>query len=158
MSSSDSFTITETKLTKVLLSRIGVFQHGFFENKITESVEQLTRWKALWDTGATTTVITPNVVKGLSLSPVSIRPVHTPNGSYNANVFYVDLLLPNGVRFKKLKVIDGIPIGCDALIGMDIIGLGDFAVSNYNGMTSFTFRIPSIEMIDFTSVKQSTMS
>ena len=28
----------------------------------------------------------------------------------------------------------------DVLIGMDIIGLGDFAVSNYRGKTTFTFR------------------
>ena len=39
--------------------------------------------------------------------------------------------------------------GIDVLIGMDIINRGDFAVSNRNGATSFSFRIPSVEDFDF---------
>jgi len=35
------------------------------------------------------------------------------------------------------------------LIGMDIIGIGDFAVSNYNNKTIFSFRYPSKHKIDF---------
>lgn len=35
------------------------------------------------------------------------------------------------------------------LIGMDIIGMGDFAVTNANGRTVFSFRVPAIEEIDF---------
>ena len=35
------------------------------------------------------------------------------------------------------------------LIGMDIINRGDFAVSNRDGATTFSFRIPSIESFDF---------
>lgn len=35
------------------------------------------------------------------------------------------------------------------LIGMDIIGLGDFAVTNANDKTTFSFRIPSVREIDF---------
>jgi len=50
-------------------------------------------------------------------------------------------------------VTEGIVVGdAEALIGMDIIGKGDFAVTNKDGKTTFTFRIPSIECIDF--VKQ----
>ena len=40
------------------------------------------------------------------------------------------------------------------LIGMDIINLGDFAVTNKNGRTAFSFRTPSIEYIDFGHPKQ----
>ena len=35
---------------------------------------------------------------------------------------------------------------------MDIISRGDFAVTNKNGKTTYSFRMPSIEQIDF--VKQ----
>jgi preprotein translocase subunit SecA len=35
------------------------------------------------------------------------------------------------------------------LIGMDIIARGDFAVTNYDGKTVFSFRMPSVEQIDF---------
>ena len=41
--------------------------------------------------------------------------------------------------------------GIDVLIGMDIINRGDFAVSNRNGKTMFSFRIPSMSDFDFQS-------
>ena len=34
-------------------------------------------------------------------------------------------------------------------IGMDIIGLGDFVVSSYEGKTAFSFRMPSLHCFDF---------
>lgn len=37
----------------------------------------------------------------------------------------------------------------EVIIGMDIINRGDFAVSNRNGATTFSFRIPSVESFDF---------
>lgn len=39
--------------------------------------------------------------------------------------------------------------GIDVLIGMDIISLGNFSVSNYNGKTQFTFGIPSQADTDY---------
>lgn len=35
------------------------------------------------------------------------------------------------------------------LIEMDIISLGDFAVTNTNDKTTFSFKIPSVQEIDF---------
>lgn len=35
------------------------------------------------------------------------------------------------------------------LIGMDIINKGDFAVSNYQNKTVFSFRMPSESLMDF---------
>jgi hypothetical protein len=32
---------------------------------------------------------------------------------------------------------------------MDIISMGDFAVTNFSGVTQFSFRVPSMEAIDF---------
>ena len=37
----------------------------------------------------------------------------------------------------------------DVVIGMDVICNGDFAVTNKDGNTTFSFRIPSEETIDF---------
>jgi hypothetical protein len=37
----------------------------------------------------------------------------------------------------------------DVLIGMDIIGEGDFAVTHQDGKTTFSFRVPSLKTIDF---------
>ena len=39
--------------------------------------------------------------------------------------------------------------GIDLLIGMDIISMGDFAVSNHAGKLVFTFRVPSIKTTDY---------
>jgi hypothetical protein len=39
--------------------------------------------------------------------------------------------------------------GADVLIGMDVITLGDFAVTNENGTTTFSFRIPSLHTVDY---------
>lgn len=41
---------------------------------------------------------------------------------------------------------------CDMLIGMDIISQGDFALTNRDGRTVFSFQIPSTHLYDF--VKQ----
>lgn len=107
------------------------------------------KWLAIWDTGATSTVITKKVVEELNLKPVSIGHARTPQGEYDAYTYYIDLFLPNGVRFPQLLVMEGQPAECDILIGMDVIGKGDFAVSNFDGKTSFTYRYPSCCRIDF---------
>jgi hypothetical protein len=39
--------------------------------------------------------------------------------------------------------------GCDVLIGMDVITTGDLAITNHNGKTTFSFRVPACEEIDF---------
>ena len=63
----------------------------------------------------------------------------------------MNIIIPNGVMFENLLVVESESLadGSDILIGMDIIGEGDFAVSSFQGRTTFTFRIPSIERIDF---------
>jgi len=62
-------------------------------------------------------------------------------------------MLPNHVGFRGVAVTKGRVFGvADVLIGMDIINRGDFAVTNKNGKTVFSYRFPSTEQIDF--VKQ----
>jgi hypothetical protein len=67
-----------------------------------------------------------------------------------SNVYLLNVLLPNGATIIKVKALEGTPNNCDMLIGMDVITLGDFAVTNFNGKTMFSFRIPSMTEIDFT--------
>lgn len=38
---------------------------------------------------------------------------------------------------------------CDVIIGMDILGMGDFAVTHQNGNTTFSFCLPSRREIDY---------
>jgi hypothetical protein len=69
-----------------------------------------------------------------------------------APFFYIDFKLPNDLIVPKILAPQGVPYGCDILIGMDVITLGDFAVSNHNGKTVFTFQTPSQGLTDY--VKQ----
>jgi hypothetical protein len=68
----------------------------------------------------------------------------------DSKMYMVDFILPNNIAVKHINVLGAYPSSTDVLIGMDIIGLGDFAVTNYLNQTSFTFRVPSAERMDFT--------
>ncbi|CAK7066410.1 MAG: hypothetical protein DELT_01654 [Desulfovibrio sp.] len=106
---------------------------------------------AIWDTGATSTTITRELADSLKLVQSSETIVEGVTGSSLCRVFLISLFLPNDVCFPELEVSDCEGnIGCDILIGMDVIGQGDFAVTNKDEITTFSFRLPSIERINFT--------
>ena len=106
---------------------------------------------ALWDTGATCSAISKNVVEKLKLIPVSKVTVDHANGQSIVNVFEISLTLPNKTLFQSLRVTECILSGFDLLIGMDVISHGDFSISNMKGKTTFSFRIPSFKETDFVS-------
>ena len=111
---------------------------------------------AIWDTGATNSVITQKVIDGCGLKPIGMAKVHHASGESLTTVYFVSVFLPNKVVIPQLRVSRGIIAGdAEVLIGMDIIGQGDFAVTNKDGKTAFSFRTPSIECIDFVKQAQS---
>ena len=105
-------------------------------------------YKALWDTGATDTIISKKVVEECGLIPTSRTSVDTAGGTVTANRYFVDLILPDNIKINNLMVPELVLSHSDLLIGMDIINKGDFSVSNYEGQTKFTFRIPSMAHSD----------
>ena len=114
-----------------------------------ENINEPILWTGIWDTGANYTAIDKRVAKKLKLSPVGMTNVFTANGIMEVNAYYINVGLPNGVIVKDLLVSES-DLGdeIDVLIGMDVISKGDFSITNYNGKTTFSFRIPSIEDID----------
>ena len=90
-------------------------------NKAFKPIKKL--YMALWDTGSTMTVISDELASKLNLEPVGEMMAETAGGKLGP--------------------------GIDILIGMDIITLGDFVITNYNNKTVFSFRFPSSEVIDF---------
>jgi hypothetical protein len=69
------------------------------------------------------------------------------------------MYLPNHVVVPEIRVTEAPLTGdTDVLVGMDVIGIGDFAVTNKDGKTVFSFRLPSVECLDFVeqSKKQRT--
>jgi hypothetical protein len=93
---------------------------------------------------------TSRAVAELGLEAGGYTHVHHVQGSTNEVPFYfVNLVLFSNFHFPDVAVILGELTDTELLVGMDIINRGDFAVSNRNGATSFSFRIPSVEDFGF---------
>lgn len=110
------------------------------------------QFNALWDTGATRTAITQDVVNQCGLKPVGkTRVFHAgmKDEPDETNVYVVDIRLPNKVLIPDVIVSLGGFRGGQVLIGMDIISQGDFAITHPNGNTQFTFQIPAQADINF---------
>ena len=101
-----------------------------------------TQCRSLWDTGAAFSVISKKLVDALGADPIDQGFAYTVQGTYRPNVYMVDVMLPNKMLVRGLRVSDGVFDDADILIGMDIIKMGDLMVSN-RGNTRFTFRIPA---------------
>ena len=98
--------------------------------KVTNSFDsQSLKGNALWDTGATNSVISKNFALKLQLPLIGQSEVRGVHGSAIVNVYLVNILLPNHVEFRHLEVREG-ELGnkVDILVGMDIIVSGDFAL------------------------------
>lgn len=107
--------------------------------------------RCIWDTGASGTVITQNVVDALGLKPSGMTSVNTASERNKiTNTYEVDVLLSDNLVFQTITVTLGvISDGIDCLLGMDIIGTGDLSLTNLNGNTCMSFRYPSAHEIDF---------
>ena len=110
---------------------------------------------ALWDTGAMKTCISTELAKNLALVATGKKDIRTPSGTKTVNTYLIDIILPNEIKVPDIEVCDSAigAQGLGLLLGMDIISQGDFSVSNYQGNTAFTFRIPSQGIIDYTATE-----
>ena len=98
---------------------------------------------ALWDTGATNTVITKNVISAVGLISTGKATVRGVNSEDVVSTYIIDIGLPNRVLFQNVNVSEGLLQGhYDVIIGMDVIQAGDFAISNTNGVTTFSYCCP----------------
>ena len=106
---------------------------------------------ALWDTGASLSAITPEIQNKLKATPVGKRSISGIHEAKVVDVVLVKVELPNSVIKKSIEVVVcNIPSNFDVILGMDIISLGDFAISNGNDQTLLSFAAPSFqEKIDF---------
>lgn len=135
-----AFTTSYLTRTKRLKSKVKILSKG----KILETV-------ALWDTGASGSCISKEVADTLGLVKTGRRGIVTPSGRAKVNTYMIDIVLPNNLVINNVVVMDS-AIGTQEigmLIGMDIIEMGDFAVSNHNGKTTISFVVPSLQKIDF---------
>lgn len=117
--------------------------------KLNTSIEPK-MWRGLWDTGASFSCINQKIVDDLKLSTLGRKQISTANGVKEVNTYVVNIRLPNNVIVQNvIAACADLGPNIDLLIGMDIISLGDFAITNVNGKTTFSFRLPSTSIIDF---------
>jgi hypothetical protein len=121
-----------------------------------ESRPTLKGFQGIWDTGATHTAINHRVFAECGLVATGMIQSNTGNGTHSYPTCLINVKLPNNVLFHEICATV-MPLTCDVLIGMDIIGTGDFAVTNKEQKTVFSFRHPSIEIIDFVAVMQTPL-
>lgn len=147
-----AFTQKYEGMTRRIVSKIGLtpafdpkdFTNGSMPYPVTEKL-------ALWDTGATGSVLTEATVREMHLTPVGTTTVTHAGGTSQSNTYLVNFYLPNhvgvaGVLVSECKEIEG---GVGAIIGMDIITKGDFSITNVDQKTWISFRIPSMQSIDY---------
>ncbi|MBO6144734.1 MAG: retroviral-like aspartic protease family protein [Prevotella sp.] len=99
--------------------------------------------RAIWDTGADTTIISSRIVKELNLQPYKAGGISGIGGATGSNVYLVHMLVPTGDFVTQVEVMENDFQDIDVLIGMDIIVFGDFLITNADGKTTFQFRTPS---------------
>lgn len=144
-----AFTVAYDGKVRVLISEVTV---GLPFDPSRSPVSNQEKFFAIWDTGATGCVISKNVVNKCALAPIGMTKVYTASSGDTGVLckeYLISLGLPNDSGFSILRVTEGEIKGADLLIGMDVIGRGDFAVTSNGGKTVFSFCSPSMARIDF---------
>lgn len=143
----EAFTINASGIASSLVTEVLVFP-PVLQTEIDKAINVPV--KAIWDTGATKTCIHPRVVDTLGLTPIGQTMMQTAGKTCPTNTYLVNIILPNRLLITGAQVAtldsEAMP---ECLIGMDIIGMGDLAVTSFEGKTSFTFRFPSYKRLDF---------
>lgn len=133
--------------------RIRTLSHIEYNNKNMTAL-------SLWDTGASCSCVSEEVIKQLGLVAVSKVSILTPSSKIPEirDLYIVTIELPNKVLIPNVSVCSSEigKQGIHLLIGMDIISKGDFAISNFNNKTIFSFRFPSCEDINFVNEARKT--
>ena len=145
------FTTTFNGLAREIINDCGISTPHDEKLSHEEKPPKIHPIKALWDTGATGSAITPAVAKLLGLIPSTKTNVQHADGISLQNVYFVNIYLPNKVvvQFVKVTECQNFVGKFDIIIGMDIISLGDFAITNVGQKTTFSFRMPSLHTVDY---------
>ncbi len=148
----DEFKCLTLKSNGNHLSAIKTHCNIFNSDRNTNQINAQNTYQAIWDTGATNTVVTSKVTTECDLPHIDFCEVHGVSGIVRTKVYLAAIILPNSVGIYPVRVTEGnLPGGDngDVLIGMDIINLGDFSITNFNNKTVFSFRVPSRCHVDF---------
>ena len=145
-----AFTVNYKSKARELITEAGV-SIPINEDPINRDDSRILNVRALWDTGATSCVITKSVAKQLNLKPISVAKVGGLGGFKNSNVYLVHLYLADNIVIQNIKVseIEDLNGKFGIIFGMNLINQGDFSITNLNGQTTFSIQWPSLGTIDY---------
>lgn len=112
---------------------------------------------AIWDTGATNSLISIGLAEKLGLVASGIETVVGVHGSKQCQSYFLDVILNDAIVIPAICVTEGyIGDDIDFLVGMDIIARGDFSLTTKMDerklKSCFSFRYPSNQKpIDYTA-------
>ena len=96
------------------------------------------------------TLISARVAKVLGLTSIGKSGVSGYNQGIDVkDTFLVHIGLPTGDIITNIMAMEFDTDEYDVVIGMDVICNGDMAITNKDDKTTFSFRIPSEQEIDF---------
>lgn len=88
---------------------------------------------AIWDTGATNSMISEELARALQVTPRGTVKVSGVHGVEDANTYTINLHFNNGFTLEDLQVSEaGNNAGFDVLIGMDVISRGILVIDGVN--------------------------
>jgi len=145
-----AFSMNYSGLSNRLITDIEVFEY-FDASAPLYSAPVSHKTTALWDTGATASIITSGTAQALKLKPIGKTMINHGGGQSEQLTHLVNIGLPNKVLVGGVIVteMDKIADNFGVIIGMDIIASGDFSLTNCGGKTCFSFRFPSLAKIDY---------
>ena len=100
--------------------------------------------KAVWDTGATGSMISASMAKKLALAPTGITQISGVHGVNNAKCYLVDVVFGNGFCIPSVKVAEAADTGgFELLVGMDVINRGVMLIDGSKGKLTVRFQLPT---------------
>ena len=138
------FVTTYPGLVRMLRSKISI-GHSCLNNE--EAVNFEEEFFAVWDTGAMTSCIKNSIAVKYDLPIRGELECTGVNGTTTVNTYLASLTLPNNAIINEIVLCScDDSCLCDILIGMDIITKGEFLVSTYNNLTTYSFQMPAINL------------
>lgn len=144
-----AFTAKAEGRIREIVTDVGVYYPIPPDLKVEES--KAIKTKALWDTGATQCAITKDVVAKLELKPSGFSKVIYGRGERIEPKYRISLFLPNKIFIPIIEATE-----CESIIGkfgiiigMNLITHMDFSITNVNGKTTFSIRMPSVKEADY---------
>jgi hypothetical protein len=96
---------------------------------------------AIWDTGATTSLVNDKIVKSLQLKEIGVAQVKHVAGATAFPIHLAAIEIQGGMKIMEHRLVSFPSIHAfDMIIGMDIIALGNFCIENKDGNTVFSFN------------------